>query len=98
MPEETVLSSEMLNLLSEVSFISKNNVLFFQILTNARWTTGAVRVTAATPLAATTASVLRGAAWGQMARPVGVRRTAGKWPECTDSSGVQKVLGSFGIS
>lgn len=45
--------------------------------------TGAVRGSVATPLAATTASVLRAVGWGQMARPVTVRwTTACSWTDC----------------
>lgn len=48
-------------------------ILLFQMLTNAKWTKAAVRATVATPLAASTASVLRAVDWGQMARHVTVR-------------------------
>ena len=50
-------------------------MLFFQMLTNVKWLKAAVRGTVATPSAATTASVLRAADWGQMAKHVSVR-----WP------------------
>ena len=47
------------------------------MLTNVKWMKAAVRVTVATPLAATTASVLRAVDWGQMAKHVKVRWTSG---------------------
>lgn len=50
-------------------------ILFFQTLMNVKWMKAAVRVTAATPLGATTANVLKAAKWGQTARLVMVR-----WP------------------
>lgn len=45
------------------------------MLMNVKWMKGAVRGSVATPLAATTASVLMAVGWGQMARPVKVRWT-----------------------
>lgn len=47
------------------------------MLTNVKWMKAAVRGTVATPLAATTASVLKAVDWGQMARHVMVRWTSG---------------------
>lgn len=50
------------------------------MLTSVKWMKGAVRGTVATPLAATTANVLRAVEWGQMARHVTVRwTTACRW-------------------
>lgn len=52
-------------------------ILFFQMLTNVKWMKAAARGTVATPLAATTASVLKAVGWGQMAKHVTVRWTSG---------------------
>lgn len=56
-------------------YVSKTGVimLFFQMLMNVKWIKAAARGTVATPLAATTASVLKAGDWGQMARHVTVR-------------------------
>lgn len=48
-------------------------MLFFQMLMNVKWIKAAVRGTVATPLAATTANVLKAGDWDQMARHVTVR-------------------------
>lgn len=48
-------------------------MLVFQMLMSVKWMKAAVRGTVATPLAATTASVLKAEDWGQMARHVTVR-------------------------
>lgn len=47
------------------------------MLMNVKWITAVVRGTVATPLAATTASVLKAVDWGQMAKLVTVRWTSG---------------------